>query len=81
MILITVTGDHDRPEWLIRINGMFEGSTGSHEVSVRIVTMRDVVEAGLNEAASTGMAMGFERERGVCNACPRSVSCRLRVTD
>jgi hypothetical protein len=32
---------------------MFEGSTGSREVSVRIVTMRDVVEAGLNEAAST----------------------------
>jgi hypothetical protein len=22
MVLITVTGDHDRPEWLIRINGI-----------------------------------------------------------
>jgi hypothetical protein len=59
MVLITVTGDHDRPEWLIRINGMFEGSTGSREVSVCIATMRDVVEAGLNEAASTPDGYGF----------------------
>jgi hypothetical protein len=22
MVLITATGDHDRPEWLIRINGI-----------------------------------------------------------
>lgn len=35
MVLIAVTGDHDRPEWLITINGMFEGSTGSREVSER----------------------------------------------
>jgi hypothetical protein len=46
-------------ESVAAIVGMFEGSTGSREVSVCIATMRDVVEAGLNEAASTPDGYGF----------------------
>jgi hypothetical protein len=31
MIRIAGIGDRDRPEWLIRISGMLEGSTGSRD--------------------------------------------------
>jgi hypothetical protein len=60
---------------------MFEGSTGSREVSVRIVTMRDVVEAGLNEAASTaGRLWVLNASEGFATLSALS-ELRLRVTD
>ncbi len=47
MVLITVTGDHDRPEWLITINGIrigrMEGIAGESDDGTGRITAMSVI--------------------------------------
>jgi len=65
--MITGTDVHDRPETAFTIDwnecsrsaGMFDGSTRSRDTDGAAGEMRDVVEAGLNEAASGRADYGY----------------------
>jgi hypothetical protein len=68
MVLITVTGDHDRPEWLIRING------------IRIVKLEVVLASESSEPTPEFWA-DLEVQRRVLGRCPGRLLSLFRAID